>query len=161
MDAIYVHHKDTQGIVHFNSIVNDNNAHEYSFVFTNEAPGVRVVTLGLHTNEKEKSYSMPEWDLDKDNVLIDRNVDEVKAEKEDKQDFDEIPHENHAANHDEIQNVGITIKRINKDIKLILHEAKVSLERQNEHNETVTNNTSWNFYVMLGETAIFLGIVSF
>jgi hypothetical protein len=57
---------------------------EYAFLFTNESPGGRVVHFGLHTGEREKSYTLPEWDLDSNNNLIER----PKAESSDKVDED-------------------------------------------------------------------------
>jgi hypothetical protein len=50
--------------MYFDSLPVDTEAHEYSFLFTNESPGVRVITFGLHTDEPQKSYELPEWDLD-------------------------------------------------------------------------------------------------
>ena len=37
--------------MHFDSLPMENEAHEYSFLFTNESPGTRVLTFGLHTDE--------------------------------------------------------------------------------------------------------------
>jgi hypothetical protein len=37
---------------------------EYAFLFTNESPGNRIVTFGLHTGELEKSYKLDSWDMD-------------------------------------------------------------------------------------------------
>ena len=43
-----------------------------------------MVHFGLHTGEREKSYTLPEWDLDSNNNLIER----PKAESSDKVDED-------------------------------------------------------------------------
>ena len=43
---------------------------EYAFLFTNESPGGRVVTFGLHTNEKAKPYKLDSWDMDDDGNLF-------------------------------------------------------------------------------------------
>lgn len=51
MDILFKHGKDIQGIMYFDSLPIENEAHEYSFLFTNESPGVRVLTFGLHTDE--------------------------------------------------------------------------------------------------------------
>jgi hypothetical protein len=70
--------------MYFDSLPVDTEAHEYSFLFTNESPGVRVITFGLHTDEPQKSYELPEWDLDANSQLIVRaKAQEEKDEEED------------------------------------------------------------------------------
>ena len=70
--------------MYFDSLPVEETAHEYSFLFTNESPGVRVMTFGLHTDEVTKSYTLPEWDLDANQNLIDREKPiEKKDEEED------------------------------------------------------------------------------
>lgn len=73
MDVIFNHHMDTKGVIVLNVDATERPM-EYAFLFTNESPGVRVVNFGLHTGELEKSYELPEWDMDKENNLIDRPV---------------------------------------------------------------------------------------
>lgn len=51
MRVIFKHQKDIQGIMFFDNIPVEETAHEYTFLFTNESPGTRVVTFGLHTDE--------------------------------------------------------------------------------------------------------------
>jgi len=83
MDVVFNHHNDVQGIILFDAKPTDA-PEEYAFLFTNESPGIRVVTFGLHTGETQKSYTLPEWDMDANNNLIDR----PKAESSDKVDED-------------------------------------------------------------------------
>lgn len=84
MSVIFKHKKDIQGIMYFNSFPLAEEAHEYSFLFTNESPGTRVITFGLHTDEPQKSYNLPEWDLDSNQNLIDRpKAQEEKDAEED------------------------------------------------------------------------------
>ena len=45
--------------------------------------------------------------------------------------------------------------------KQIQSEAKLSLMRQNGHNEDLLNNQSWNFYFMLFEVVAFAAILAF
>ena len=54
MDVLFSHHKDIQGIILFETSVSGDS--EYAFLFTNESPGTRIVTFGLHTEEEVKPY---------------------------------------------------------------------------------------------------------
>jgi hypothetical protein len=70
MDVLFSNHNNHKALIEFDtSIVGDS---EYSFLFKNESPGERVVVFGLHTDETVKSYSLPEWDIDKNGVLVER-----------------------------------------------------------------------------------------
>lgn len=43
-----------------------------------------MVTFGLHTDEPQKSYNLPEWDMDASNNLVDRKPKQEETdEKED------------------------------------------------------------------------------
>jgi hypothetical protein len=83
MDVLFSHHKDIQGIVLFETSVAGDS--EYAFLFTNENPGTRLVTFGLHTGEETKPYKLPEWDLDTNGNIFDRKPSYEKV------DVDAIP----------------------------------------------------------------------
>jgi hypothetical protein len=83
MDVLFSHHKDIQGIVLFETSVAGDS--EYAFLFTNENPGTRLVTFGLHTGEETKPYKLPEWDLDTNGNIFDRKPSQEKV------DVDAIP----------------------------------------------------------------------
>ena len=56
MDVLFSHHDDIQGISLFNTSIPGDS--EYAFLFTNESPGGRVGTFGLHTAEETRPYSV-------------------------------------------------------------------------------------------------------
>jgi len=51
---------------------------EYAFLFTNESPGTRTVTFGLHTGEKAKPYRISEYEMDEEG-----NLEEKEKENDD------------------------------------------------------------------------------
>ena len=69
--------------------------------------------------------------------------------------------ENSAASMDEVSSVKAKLRDIQVSIKQLQSEAKLSVMRQNGHNEDLLENQDWNFYLMLIEVAIFFGIVGF
>jgi len=130
MSVIFKHHKDIQGIMHFDSFPLYDEAHEYSFLFTNESPGTRVITFGLHTDEPQKSYNLPEWDLDASQNLIDRPKaqEEKDAEEDEKASFEDMmfpdsPNagrkDTHAANEDDIGDLRRTMRQLNGKMKVL------------------------------------------
>lgn len=66
-----------------------------------------------------------------------------------------------AATDEEIGEVRTQLRTIQVAVKQIQSEAKLSMMRQNGHNEDLLENQDWNFYFMLVEVACFFGIVAF
>jgi len=106
MDVLFNHHDDIQGISLFNTSI--SGVSEYAFLFTNESPGGRVVTFGLHTAEEKKPYLLDLWDMDDDGNLfkkpeedeIDDNEFWSKMEAEEAQDKSGKDKEGAADNQD-------------------------------------------------------------
>jgi hypothetical protein len=62
MDVLFSNHNSHKAVIEFDtSIAGDS---EYSFLFRNESEKQITIVFGLHTEEKEKSYYLPEWDID-------------------------------------------------------------------------------------------------
>ena len=168
MDVIFNHHMDTKGIINF-KVQPTERPTEYAFLFTNESPGIRVVTFGLHTGEKERAYSLPEWDMDSENNLIDRPVAENSGKVDEDQEFEgqtetdnkDEPHHESAADEDLINDHKIHLKRVYSAAKAMKAQTAMSLNRQYAHNENISNSHSWTYYAMLFELLCFLGILGF
>ena len=79
MDVLFNHHDDIQGISLFETSIKGDA--EYAFLFTNESPGGRVVTFGLHTDEAYKPYKIDLWDMDDDGNLFRKPDEEEEDEK--------------------------------------------------------------------------------
>ena len=69
--------------------------------------------------------------------------------------------ENMAATENELASVKRMLREIQTQVKQIQSEAKLSMMRQNGHNEDLLENQDWNFYFMLIEVAAFFSIVAF
>jgi hypothetical protein len=91
MDVLFSNHNSHKALIDFEtSIVGDA---EYSFLFKNESPGDRIIVFGLHTEETEKSYQLPEWDLDKNGVIVER----FNQDREDEILYGDVPDDMSAA----------------------------------------------------------------
>ena len=77
------------------------------------------------------------------------------------QDGPPLSEEERAASDDDIGNVRSMLRDIQVKSKQIQSEAKMSLLRQNGHNEALLENASWNFYASLLELMAFGGILAF
>lgn len=93
-------------------------------MFTNETPGMRVVTFGLHTGEEKKTYNLPAWDMDDKQNLIDRPselpeenaaIDTEPAEYKD--DNGKVITDHHAADEDLINDRSLHLKQLYREAK--------------------------------------------
>jgi len=152
MDVLFNHHDDIQGISLFNTSI--SGVSEYAFLFTNESPGGRVVTFGLHTNEEKKPYQLDQWDMDDDGNLfkkeeeVDEDADfwnnfENEADKEDLDSGEVKKDKEGAADNSDIGEMRAMMRSLSTELKQMLHETKNSLNRQNGHNEDLLTSYSW------------------
>ena len=123
----------------------------------------------VSTLEKERAYSLPEWDMDSENNLIDRPVAENSGKVDEDQEFEgqtetdnkDEPHHESAADEDLINDHKIHLKRVYSAAKAMKAQTAMSLNRQYAHNENISNSHSWTYYAMLFELLCFLGILGF
>ena len=154
-EILYKRKGSPQGILIFQT----TTPGEYSIVFSNFQSGQDlIVTLALHTFEEQEQQI--EYDLTEDGQRIMRNEPEEQAFFGGEQGRT-MTEEEMAASDDDIGNVRSMLRDIQVKAKQIQSEAKMSLLRQNGHNEALLENASWNFYASLLELMAFGGILAF
>ena len=155
-NVLYKRKGSPQGILVFDTTVPG----EYSVVFSNFQSGQDIiVTLALHTYEEDKEEHA-EYDLTDDGDRVMRNADK-SANDDGEETIDNRSEDEKGANDDDVGNVRQMLRDIQVKSKQIQSEAKMSLMRQNGHNEDILNSASWNFYVALIELCAFGGILWF
>ena len=115
-------------------------AGSYSFVFSNmkDRVNTKQVTLAIHPG-----YDTEQKELDK----IDKeNKEMAKAA---------------GVDEDEIKELNSAIRKVFRNVKNLMTEAKMSMIRQDAHNKAVEYNSKQNLYMTLFEAAAFMGICAF
>ena len=140
-------------------IFNTTVAGEYAIIFSNMNSGEDItVTLALHTYEQKEEEI--QFDIDEYGKRF-----EVKADGSGSGAAAEggsaIHEDDQAASEKEISTVRAILREIQVQIKQMQNETKLSMMRQDGHNEDLLENLDWNFYFMLVEVACFIAIVSF
>ena len=152
-DLIYKRKGSAQGILLFDTTI----AGEYAIIFVNKKSGIDLtVTLALHTYEEKKEEIRYD-------ILPDGMTRVILDPEGTGPDPAEVMggEENLAATEEEVYNVRSMLREIQTSVKQIQSEAKLSMMRQNGHNEDLLENQDWNFYFMLVEVVCFFGIVAF
>ena len=62
---------------------------------------------------------------------------------------------------DEIRDLNGSVRKVYKNVKNLLTEAKMSMIRQDSHNKASTYNLNTNLYMSVFEALAFIGICSF
>jgi len=116
-----------------------------------------TVTLAIHTFEEKEEQI--QYDIDASGVRFVKN-DSPKRSDEGSQEG-VLEEDSKAATGDEIQVVKAKLRDVQVNIKQLQSEAKLSVMRQNGHNDDLLENQDWNFYFMLIEVACFFCIVAY
>jgi hypothetical protein len=129
--------------------------------------------MALHTYEENRDEPV-EYDLDEagNRIIRGSNKQETVPEEfetySDPEPVDESTaefldeHGNHkAASSDDISTVRNILRTAQTSIKQVQTEAKMSLTRQQSHNEDLLANTNWGVFVMVLEVSVFCGILAF
>ena len=134
--VIFSRRQHEEGIFRFNTTMEG----QYSFVFSNMKDRInpKQVTLAIHpgyeSDEKDKEVK----DSDIKEMAKAAGVDEL-----------------------EIKELNAAIRKVYKNTKNLMTEAKMSMIRQDAHNKAVEYNSRQNVYVTLFEAAAFMGICAF
>lgn len=134
---------ETKGIINFTSTLSG----EYTFIFSNLGDAVydKTISFALHTYEDIVDPLQYDFTESGERVIV----------------FDpnEKSEELNMASREDLGNVITTLRSMQIKSGHILTEIKLSLQRQNGHNEDVINN-GYFYYCMLSiETLFFIGIL--
>ena len=160
-EIVYKRKGSAQGILLFNTTVPG----EYAIIFSNMQSGVDLtVTLALHTYEEKEEQV--KYDIKPDGTRIQISgpgtANQGSPAMDEASKIDMLGgEENLAATNDHINEVRSMLREIQVAAKQIQSEAKLSMLRQNGHNEDLLENQDWNFYFMLFEVGCFGLIVMF
>ena len=165
-NIVYKRKNSSQGIFVFETTVPG----EYSIVFSNMRSGIDLtVTLCLHTYEEKEEEKA--WKILDDGSRIEVTNGLAASSKvpssspstnsADAQAESMIAPEDMAATDAEVKEVKVFLMQIDKACKQIQSEAKLSLMRQNGHNEDLLQNQDWNFYFVLIEVFAFVSISAY
>lgn len=148
-NIIYKRSGEIQGIILFNTTIPG----EYSFIFSNLDDNLeKVATLAIHTYEDK--LDPIQYDINDKGDTVVKNDPRRKEREED------LKEELELAGDEEIANVRNLLRLMQTHSKQIQTEAKMSLLRQDSHNEDVLMNGDWHFYAMLVEVALFVAILA-
>lgn len=150
---LFVKRNDIQGIILFETTVRG----EYTFIISKakKSKGDLDVTLALHTyDEKEDAVS---FDLDETTGVITKKDSQAQigegeiSESEDGKDKAE----------DYILSVRQTLSHAYTMAKKVSTESKMSMQRQESHNQDLLDNMNWNIVAMLIECVVFVSILAY
>ena len=130
-EILYKRHGSAQGIILFDTV----GPGEYAFIISNNKAGMDLtVTLALHTyEEKEEEIK---YDIDDQGRRFEVNSNKAANSAEEVLGGEE----NLAATESEVGSVRSMLREIQVHAKQIQSEAKMSMMRQNGHNEDLLEN---------------------
>lgn len=134
--VIFSRRRHEEGIFRFNTTMEG----QYSFVFSNmkDRVNMKQVTLAIH----------PGYDTEAEEK---RNMEKETKEMAKAAGVEE----------DEIQQLNSLVRKVFKNVKNLMTEAKMSMIRQDAHNKAVEYNSTQSLYMTLFEAVAFMGICAF
>ena len=161
-NILYKRRGSAQGIFIFDTTV----AGEYAIIFVNSKGAEDMtVTLALHTYEEKEEEIQWEINDDGKRSVVNPDADQAKIDVKTPVQFDAEEllggAENLAATEDEVKSVKSQLRDIEKSVKQIQSEAKLSMMRQNGHNEDLLENQDWNFYFCMVEVFSFVCVSAY